>query len=63
MATLWNAIAHANEPVRISTCMSVLRNSLPYCSIARKNGPSGSCASLTSVASGNAETNASDVMT
>ena len=64
MVTLWKAIAHANEPVRISTCMRSLKNTLPYCSMARKNG---GLSALPAVAissfSGNAETNASDVMT
>ena len=64
MVTLWKAIAQANEPVRISTCMTSFRNTLPYCSMARKNGGLlASPATLISAFSGNAETNASDVMT
>src|SRR5688572_23795812 len=63
IATLWNAMAQANEPVRIRTCIRVSSHCAPYWFIATKNGPSGFCASLISVASGYADTNASEVMT
>ena len=41
MATLWKAIAQANEPVRMSTCMIVASQFVPKSRMATKNGPLG----------------------
>ncbi len=60
---LWNAIAQAKLPVRISTCMIVASPCVPNVCIALKNAGPPVCASATSDFRGNAETNANDVTT
>ncbi len=59
---LWKAIAQAKLPVRIRICMIVASPCVPNCVMAMKNGP-GCCAAATTWFAGNAETNASDVIT